>query len=195
MPCTALQYVQSGSGVTEESAELVHAGVDILTLPEPVDDGFGGEGVPQIMQARAAPLLLVGLRLPQADPLTDHGEVALSRVCTQPAAARSAKECLRCATEDAVACVAVHLEAFGRAARDWDDAVPAILRVPDPDDGTAGSTPPGSTSASCNASASPMRMPVTAINPNIVEKVMPRSPVQHSRRAASATIWQISLSE
>ena len=55
--------------------------------------------------------------------------------------------------------------------------------------------PTVSTSASCSASASPMRMPVTAINPNIVEQVEARSPVRHSRRAASATIRRISRSE
>ena len=31
--------------MTEEGAEPVHPGVDILTVPEPVDEGPGGEGV------------------------------------------------------------------------------------------------------------------------------------------------------
>ena len=92
----------------------------------------------QVIQARTAPLLPVGLRLPQADPLTDQGEVVLGGARAKPAAARSAEERLRRAPEDAVTRIAIHPEAFGCAARDRDDAVAPLLRVPDPDDAAVG---------------------------------------------------------
>ncbi len=64
----------------QERAEPVHLGVDVASLPEPVEDCPRGEAVAEIVKARTAPLPAVRPRLPQSGPLADVGEAAPGRV-------------------------------------------------------------------------------------------------------------------
>ena len=69
------QYVWSGFTVAEIGAELDHLPVGIKPLAVPPHDRPDREGVPEIMDPRAAPMPAEALRLAQTEILADDREV------------------------------------------------------------------------------------------------------------------------
>jgi len=110
-------------------AELDHLAVGIEPLAVPAHDRANGEGVAQVMDARAAPMLAEALRFAQADVLRDDGEVyrAEQSPSRRPSSLRKKRACRR--PKEPYAFGAVSAKPFHRAGYDGHEARVPFLRA------------------------------------------------------------------
>ena len=96
-------------------AELEHLAIRIEAAPIPVHDRAHREGMPQIVDARAAAMFIEGLRLAKADSLADHGEVVAGGAVGRAFAILEQEERGSAGTEDTVPFCPIGPEPFSCA--------------------------------------------------------------------------------
>jgi hypothetical protein len=95
-------------------AELEHLAIRVEAPPVPVHDRVHGEGVPQVMDARAAPVFAEGLPLAEADSLAHLSEVVSGTAVSETCPALKEKERCLAPAQDPLALGAVGVEPLSR---------------------------------------------------------------------------------
>ena len=90
-------------GVPQIGAELEHLAVRIEAAPIPVHDRAHREGMPQIMDARAAAMFVKGLPLAKAHSLADPREVVAGAAVTRAFAILEQEERRPARSQDTIA--------------------------------------------------------------------------------------------
>ena len=116
-----------GSYVAQIAAELDHLPIGVEPLAVPVDDRTNSEGVPKIVNARTAPMLIEPLHRTQTDVLRDDGEVVAGRTVAEPAAVIVTEECGCRRSKEPCAFGAIDTKLFDRARRNRHKARTTIL--------------------------------------------------------------------
>ncbi len=96
--------------MSQKGAELEHLAIRVEAPPVPVHDRVHSEGVPQVMDARAASVLAEGLPLTEADSLAHLGEVVPGTAVGGTSPALKEKEGRLAPAQDPLALSAVGAE-------------------------------------------------------------------------------------